>query len=98
MKNRRDFNIPYYYQIVVKGNLDQESLDQFDGFLFSPRGKDRILMSGVVHDQAALHGTFSKICQLGLSILYVKREDWSEGTANGPIRQVLSNHLRSISY
>jgi hypothetical protein len=71
----QDFNIPYYYQIVVKGRLDPNDCEKFDGFLFFPQGEGVTLMSGVVSDQAALHGMFYVIRDLGLSILFVKRED-----------------------
>ncbi|MEA3438883.1 MAG: hypothetical protein U9R58_01215 [Chloroflexota bacterium] len=75
MGSGKDFNIPYYYQIVIKGRLDPNDCEKLDGFLFFPQWEDVTLMSGVVSDQAALHGMFSIIRDLGLSILFVKRED-----------------------
>ena len=98
MYKGRDFEIPYYYQIVVNGSPDADWITRFDGFLFSPQGADQTLLSGIVHDQAALHGIFNNIREMGLSILFVKREDWGDEVVSGPSTQVLKNHLRAICY
>lgn len=73
MANGREFDEPAVYQISVKGNLDATWSDWFDGFTITPLVGTEILLTGPVRDQAALHGLLSKIRDLGLPLLLVKR-------------------------
>jgi hypothetical protein len=73
MINRRIFDKPCIYQILVKGLLDSEWSDFFDDLTISPQPDDETLLSGPVADQAALHGVLAKIRNLGLPLLSVKR-------------------------
>jgi len=73
MTNTRQFDKPGIYQIRVKGNLDQRWSDWFDGFSITPQAGDETLLAGPVADQAALHGLLSKIRDLGLPLLLVRR-------------------------
>jgi len=75
MTNGRKFDKPGTYHIQVKGNLDQRWSDWFDHFTIAPQPGDQTLLSGPVADQAALHGLLSKIRDLGLPLLLVKREE-----------------------
>ena len=75
MTNTRQFDKPGIYRIKVKGNLDQRWSDWFDGFTITPQARDETLLAGPVADQAALHGLLSKIRDLGLPLLLVKREE-----------------------
>ena len=61
-----------FYQIRVKGFLDQRWADWFDGFEMQPDGDDTLLR-GYVPDQAALHGILAKIRDLDLTILIVEK-------------------------
>ncbi len=61
------------YEISVQGVLDDKWSDWFDGFNITLQGDDETLLSGLVADQAALHGLLAKIRDLGLPLLYVKR-------------------------
>ena len=60
------------YEIRVRGTLDSRWSDWFDGFTMEHSTGDTLL-EGAVSDQAALHGALSKIRDLGLTILLVKR-------------------------
>ena len=73
MTNGRNFDKPGIYRIKVKGNLDQRWSDWFDGFSITPQAGDETLLAGPVADQAALHGLLSKIRDLGLPLLLVRR-------------------------
>ena len=75
MANGRQFDKPGIYHIQVKGNLDQRWSDWFDGFTIIPQAGDETLLTGPVADQAALHGLLSKVRDLGLPLLLVKREE-----------------------
>ncbi len=70
MNEERLPDINAVYQIRVKGSLDQKWSDWFDGFTIEPFDGDTVL-TGPVADQAALHGLFAKIRDLGLPILLV---------------------------
>jgi hypothetical protein len=73
MINGYEFDKPQVYQVRVKGSLDREWSDWFDGFTVTPQASGETLLTGVVADQAALHGLLNKIRDLGLPLLSVKR-------------------------
>ena len=60
-----------FYEIQVKGNLDAGWNELFDGMNIT--GKDNVTtISGVVADQAALHGLLARIRDYGLTLLAIK--------------------------
>ena len=61
------------YSIRVKGYLDQERSSWFDGLTITHTTDGETILSGSIADQAALHGIVTKIRDLGLSLLEVKR-------------------------
>ena len=73
MTNGREFDEQAVYQIRVKGNLDRKWSDWFDAFTIVAQTNDETLLTGPVADQAALHGLLSKIRDLGLPLLLVRR-------------------------
>ena len=73
MTDGREFDKQAIYQIWVKGNLDRKWSDWFDGFTVTPQANGETLMTGPVADQSALHGLLTKIRDLGLPLLSVKR-------------------------
>lgn len=60
------------YKIHVKGRLDLKWKDWFDGFEITYTNGDTFL-TGIVPDQAALHGILAKINDLGLSLISVNK-------------------------
>ena len=79
MNNEKILDQPRQYQIQIKGNLDQKWIDWFDGFSISNQNGNSTL-TGMVADQAALHGLISKIRDLGLPLtrieeLHTKNEE-----------------------
>ncbi len=72
---KQNLNMPdnkEFYQIRVKGRLDQSWSAWFDNMALTFE-KGETTISGEVADQAALHGLLTKIRDLGLMLLDVKR-------------------------
>ena len=59
------------YHIKIKGHLDTSWQDWFDGLTITLTGDGNTVFSGVILDQAALHGVFKKIRNLGLTLISV---------------------------
>ena len=73
MMNGSAFDKRSVYEIRVIGILDPTWADWFDGFKIRSREGETCLR-GEVADQAALLGLLSKIANLGLTLVTVKRE------------------------
>ena len=63
------------YQIVVKGHLDSEWSEWFDGLTITLVDNGETILSGPVVDQTALHGVLIKIRDLGLPLLSLTRTE-----------------------
>jgi hypothetical protein len=72
MADGRQFDKPRIYQIKVQGGLDETWSDWFDA-LTVVQHKDETLLTGLVRDQAALHGLLARIRDLGLPLLLVEQ-------------------------
>ena len=63
------------YQIKLRGRLDASWSDWFDGMTVTFENKDDgspvTALTGVVMDQAALHGLLSRISDLNLTLISV---------------------------
>lgn len=59
------------YQIMVKGQLDNSRAEWFDGWTITRENNGTTLLTGLVTDQSALHGTLTKIRDLNLTIISV---------------------------
>ena len=73
MSNGRGFDEPGIYQVTISGTFDQRWSEWFDGFAITSQAEDETLLTGSVIDQISLHGLLSKIRDLGLTLLAVKR-------------------------
>ncbi len=60
------------YQIKVKGRLDQSWSSWFDNMTLTFE-KGETAITGPVPDQAALHGLLTKVRDLGLTLIDVRR-------------------------
>ena len=65
---------PARYEIRVAGVLDSRWSAWFDDLHLSSQGEETV-MSGPVADQAALHGLLTKVRDLGLCLISVRRLD-----------------------
>ncbi len=62
-----------FYQITVKGHLNANWADWFDGLTITALSNGTTTISGPVVDQAALHGLLRKVRDLGMPLLSVSR-------------------------
>jgi hypothetical protein len=63
------------YTIRVIGNVDAQWSEWFDGLTISNTQPGEAMISGELADQAALHGTLNKICNLNLALISVIKVD-----------------------
>lgn len=71
--------MPEYYEIKIKGRLDQRWLEWFGGLQLTYLEENTTLLSGSLPDQSALHGLLERIRDLNLTLISV--------TSDGPSTQ-----------
>lgn len=64
-----------YYEIRVQGQLDSNWSDWFNGLEVAPQENGETLIAGRLPDQAALQGILTKVFNLRLVLLSVRRID-----------------------
>ena len=62
-------------EILVKGQLDEEWSEWFNGMSITHTDKGQTILSGVVSDQSALYGMISKLRDLGLELVSISSTD-----------------------
>ena len=62
-------NEPLLYQIRIKGHLEREWADWFDGMSITLEDNGDTFLTGPVVDQAALHGLLKKVRDLGMPLV-----------------------------
>lgn len=62
---------PTIYQIRIKGQLDSQWTDWFEGLNVTLDDNGDTLITGPVVDQAALHGLLKKVRDLGIPLISV---------------------------
>jgi hypothetical protein len=75
MTNKRhpktDPNEPLVYQIRIEGHLGHQWTDWFGGLSITLEDSGHTLLTGLVADQAELHGLLKKVRDLGMPLLLV---------------------------
>ena len=67
--------MPEYYEVKIKGHLDQRWSDWFMDLKLTHLEGDETLLSGPLPDQAALHGLLERIRDLNLTLISVTSGD-----------------------
>ncbi len=62
---------PTAYQIRIKGHLGRQWTDWFGGLAITLEDNGDTLLTGLVSDQAALHGLLRKVRDLGMPLVSV---------------------------
>jgi hypothetical protein len=65
-------------EICLRGQIDEHWSEWFEGLALTHTAQDDTILSGVVVDQAALHGLLAKLRDLGLSIASVNAVEIEE--------------------
>ena len=63
--------MPEYYEIKIRGHLDPRWSDRFAGLKLTHLAGDGTLLSGLLPDQAALHGLLELVRDLNLTLISV---------------------------
>jgi hypothetical protein len=66
-----DSGQPVVYQIRLKGHLSRHWTDWFEGMTITLEDSGETLLTGLVIDQAALHGLLKKVRDTGIPLLSV---------------------------
>jgi hypothetical protein len=64
---------PLVYQIRINGHLGTQWTDWFGGLTITLEDNGDTLLTGLVVDQAALHGLLRKVRDLGMPLVSVNR-------------------------
>ncbi len=64
-------DLPEYYEIKIRGHLEAKWSDWFEGLEITYLEENETLLSGVLPDQAALHGLLERIRDLNLKLISV---------------------------
>ncbi len=63
--------MPEYYEIKIKGHLDQRWSEWFGNVRLTHLEGNETLLSGELPDQAALHGLLERVRDLNLTLVSV---------------------------
>jgi len=80
---KTDESKPTLYKIRIKGHLDREWTDWFEGLTITLEEDGTTLLTGTVIDQAALHGLLKKVRDLGMPLLSVCPVEPGSATTRG---------------
>ena len=61
-----------FCEIIVKGHLDSDWSEWFEGLTIAHNDKGETMLSGQIRDQAALYGIIAKMRDMGLFLILVK--------------------------
>lgn len=67
--------MPEYYEIKIRGRLDQGWSEWFAGLALTHLEGDETLLHGHLPDQAALYGLIERIRDLNLKLISVTSDD-----------------------
>lgn len=84
---------PGWYEIRVRGHLDDRWADQFEHMRFTHASDGTTILAGPLVDQATLHGLLRNVRDLGLPLVSVMQVDPT--AANGPDGNTDTDHHRS---
>jgi len=69
------------YQITLKGYLDRDWSNWFDGLVITHNGETETVLTGALADQAALHSLLLQVRDLNLTLVGVSRIEPDENAS-----------------
>ena len=84
---------PRCYEIRLKGHLDDRWAAWFGGLTLAREDNGETCLTGLVIDQAALHGLLRKVRDLGMPLVSVIHVDPKQ--TNGPLTDADTNPTHS---
>jgi hypothetical protein len=78
LEPKTDPGQPMVYQIRIKGHLEGQWTDWFEGLAITLEEGGDTLLTGPVIDQAALHGLLKKVRDLGMPLVSVVQVQFNE--------------------
>ena len=81
-KHTNDPDQPIIYQIRLKGHLDDRWTDWFAGLTITQEEDGNMVLTGLLVDQAALHGLLKKVRDLGLPLVSINRLEPGQADAS----------------
>jgi hypothetical protein len=85
---------PMVYQIRIKGHLGSQWTDWFEGLTITLEDNGDTLLTGLVVDQAALHGLLKKVRDLGMPLVSVSPVEPGPSTTLGTGQADQSDPIR----
>ena len=85
------WSTPLVYEIRFQGHLDLRRARMFEGLEMVREPGGETVLTGPVLDQAALHGILSRIRDLGVPLLSVKRLSQDEAKTERGVRDATHN-------
>lgn len=80
-----DSSQPAVYKIRIKGQLDSQWADWFDGLTITLDDNGDTLLTGPIVDQAALHGLLKRVRDSGMTLISVCPVSLQEDRRNSSI-------------
>jgi hypothetical protein len=81
LASTEDPHEPQFYEIRVRGHLNPRWSSQFEGLTITLEENGDTLLTGPVIDQAALHGLFKKVRDLGMALVSVSTVESDQADA-----------------
>ena len=94
MTGGREYDKPAIYEIRVRGKLDARWSRWFANLQIIPQADGGSLLTGPIRDQAALYGAISRMRDLGLVLISVRRVSREQDAGHTkPDREELTGQL-----
>jgi hypothetical protein len=61
-----------FCEIIIKGHLDIDWSEWFEGLTITHNDKGETMLTGQIRDQTALYGIITKVRDMGLPLIMVK--------------------------
>ena len=96
LNSRTDSGKSMIYRIRIKGHLDSQWTDWFEGLTITLEEDGDTLLTGQVVDQSALHGLLKKVRDLGMPLISVSQIHCNETHQNRSKRRKMNTNSMTL--